>query len=163
MRLKQYDYSQNGAYFITICTHNKLHTLCKISRDNPRGCPEIQYTPLGNIALKELLCINEIAGATLDKYVIMPNHIHMIISLNYDNADSRKGCPYSVPQIIGRYKSIVSNGWLKICKQYNMKMGDIWQRSYFDHIIRNENEYLEKWQYIENNPYKWEEDDYYNE
>lgn len=162
LRLQYFDYSQNGAYFITICTHNKEKTLCDICRGDPCGLPKIKYTPLGKIALECLSLINTKDKIILDKYVIMPNHIHMIIKVDYGFADNRKGCPYSVPQIVGKYKSLVSTKWLKICKQNNMSMGQIWQRSYYDHIIRGEKDYLEIWEYIESNPQKWNFDCYYN-
>lgn len=63
--------------------------------------------------------------------------------------------------IIGAYKSIVANEWLKICKRNKQTMGKLWQRGYYDHIIRNEQEYQKIWQYIDENPIKYEEDEYY--
>lgn len=91
----------------------------------------------------------------------MPNHVHVIVTIDSNEADSRKGCPYTIPQIIGAYKSIVANEYLRICKRNNVVMGKIWQRSYHDHIIRDYEDYLTIWHYIDTNPIKWEEDCFY--
>ncbi len=80
----------------------------------------------------------------VDKYVIMPNHIHLII-IN----DSKNN---NISKIIQQFKGIVS----KRCGK------NLWQKSYFDHIIRQENEYIEILRYIENNVQKWELDKYFN-
>lgn len=166
MRLKQYDYSQNGAYFITFCTDKRRNILGKILvGDGVLDVPKIQLSPYGKIAEKYINSINNHYNDILiEKYVIMPNHIHMIISIIskehcYEQpgttGTSRTPSPTNstIPMLISTYKRLV-----------NKDIGfNIWQRSYYDHIIRTENEYLEIWQYIENNPYKWEEDDYYTE
>lgn len=164
IRLQNYNYSNNGVYFVTICTHKKIKLFCKIRRGDPCGRPMIEYTQLGKIAVFEIEKItNNQYGINVDKYVVMPNHIHILLSIGNNRTDSRKGCPYDVPQIIGSYKSRVSNEWLKICKHNNVTMGKIWQRSYYDHIIRDKKDYQAKWQYIENNPFKWELDKYFTE
>ncbi|MEA4831543.1 MAG: transposase [Oscillospiraceae bacterium] len=185
IRLKGYDYSRNGAYFITICAHKKETIFCEITcRGDPCGLPHInhdpcglqtiQYTRLGEIALQQINCIEKLYKISFDKYVVMPNHIHAIIFIdrgitdNHDTTDNRgitdnrKGCPYGgddgISQIVGAYKSVVANEWLKICKQNNLPMGVIWQRSFHDHIIRDEHDYIRIWQYIDENPTKWTED-----
>ena len=67
----------------------------------------------------------------------------------------------TLSQIIGAYKSKVSYDYLQLCKKNNTQMGTLWQRSYYDHVIRNEADYLRIWQYIDENPAKWTEDEYY--
>ena len=82
-RLKGYDYSQNGAYFITICTHNKKHLLSTIVGDDAHIVPQNKLSKIGLICDKYINNINIKYGEiTVDKYVIMPNHIHLIISIN---------------------------------------------------------------------------------
>ncbi|MBP3337192.1 MAG: hypothetical protein J6L59_02150 [Clostridia bacterium] len=79
-RLKGYDYSQNGAYFITVCTHNKGHILSKIVGEGLCALPKNTLTPIGTEVEKAIQYINEnYIGVKVDKYVIMPNHIHLII------------------------------------------------------------------------------------
>lgn len=104
--------------------------------------------------------IEEKYSVTISKYVIMPNHIHMLIEL-----PKRAGASPAptLSQVVGAYKSLVSNQWLQICKRKQIQMGTIWQRSFHDHIIRNEQDYLTKWNYIDTNPYRWSDDEYYLE
>ena len=100
----------------------------------------------------------------IDKYVIMPNHIHFILIKNdliEERATARVATTVTVGRIVGAYKSVVANEWLKICKQSDEVMGKIWQRNYYEHVIRDENDYQIKWNYIEDNPIKWAEDEYY--
>lgn len=96
-------------------------------------------------------------------YVVMPNHVHMLINFINPLNDSREGCHYTLSQVVGKYKSLVSNRWLDVCKANNIKMGSVWQRSFHDHIIRGEKDYREIWEYIENNPIKWKMDIYYKQ
>ncbi len=162
LRLDNYDYATNGIYFITICTYQKQKTLGVIlRRGDPCGLPRTQLSELGNIA-EETIREIEIDGCIMvDKYVIMPNHIHLLIKLTAPIPDSRKGCHYDIPQTVSKYKSLVACKWLSVCKSRNQYMGSIWQRSYHDHIIRNEQDYLARWKYIDENPLKWEYDKYY--
>ena len=159
LRLKGYDYSSGGAYFITICTNNKEKTLSVIRSGDPCGLPNVELTALGRIAEATLADI-ETPDLTVDKYVVMPNHIHLIINI-CDSQDSHKGCRYGVSQTIGKYKSLCANRWLAYCKSTGTAYRPIWQRSYYDHIIRSEKDYFEIWQYIDENPIKWTLDKYY--
>lgn len=99
-------------------------------------------------------CIEKITEiypqVVLDKYVIMPNHVHFILVIGISN-----DCP-SITHIIGQLKMSVS----KEIRKMNPDL-KVWQRSFHDHIIRNEKSYQQIWQYIENNPQKWEEDCFY--
>ena len=148
-RLKEYDYSTPGAYFVTICTKDKKHILSNIAvGEGLCALPKNTLTQTGEIVEESLKYINEnIDGITIDKYVIMPNHIHIIIVI--ENTGGHGGPP--LQNIINRFKSYTTNRVGRI----------IWQRSFHDHIIRNREDYLSIWQYIEENPAKWQSDDYY--
>ena len=162
LRFKDYDYSTENAYFVTICTHNRQRLFCEIRRGDPCGRPIVEYTLLGNIAKKAFGYIEEKFNIMVLQYAIMPDHIHAIILIDEygqnAGAGDRKGRPYSavsLPRIIGAYKSVISGEWLKICKENNCYMGRLWQRSYFDHIIRNHKDMQETIKYIYDNPIKW--------
>lgn len=162
IRLNNFDYSSDGMYFVTICTYDKQQIFGHIyRRGDPCGLPQIEYSTLGQIAIKRLEQFDIDNYMELDKSIDMPNHIHMIITIYSQNADSHKGCHYTVSEVVGRYKSLVAHDWLNICKEKNEKMGKVWQRSFYDHIIRNEREYLKIWEYIDSNTAKWVDDEYY--
>ena len=135
-RIEHYDYSQNGAYFITICTQDRKRILSDIVGDDAHIVPK----PYGQIAEKYIRNAPEI-----EKYVIMPDHIHMIIRL--DNGSMWASTPTS-----NRVASIVRSIKTLVTKEIGTS---IFQRSYYDHVIRNQQDYDEIWGYIENNPRKW--------
>lgn len=163
IRLPGFDYSQNGAYFITICIENKECILSHIPRrGDPRGRPEVELTELGEICLQTFETIENTYGIKIDNFVIMPNHVHFIAFLSSDNRETARVAPTAtVGAIVGAYKSLVANKWLTVCKSNNVFMGRLWQRNYYEHIIRDENDYLTKWQYIDENPARWEDDCYF--
>ena len=153
-RLKEFDYSQSGYYFITICTDKRENILSNIVGE---GFPLPQHTKQGKIVENIILSINQkYPTVSVNKFVIMPNHIHLILIL--ENFGRGNPSP-TVSAIIG---------WLKYCatKQINSHFGTagnkIFQRSFHDHIIRNEKDYLEIWNYIDTNPQKWKEDCFYS-
>ena len=90
-------------------------------------------------------------GFDLYAYVVMPNHVHLLIS------PGKSGM--TVGKFIGAWKSVVSNRWQKVCTSRGVVMGKLWQRNYYDHVIRKETDFLEKWKYIEENPVKWQKDE----
>ncbi len=164
-RLPLFDYSQNGVYFITICTHNKQNLFWKGCRDNPCGCPSdppvVEYTLLGQIAIANIKALEERFPVKIENFVVMPNHIHLLLYLdNFGERTAARAVP-TVSQIVSAYKSIVANQYLECCKKENIAMGNLWQRSFYDHIIRNKNDYLIKWNYIQNNIAEWTKDEYY--
>ena len=139
-RYPEYDYSQNGAYFVTICTQDRRKVLSNIVGDDAHIVPK----PYGQVAEKYIRNVPEI-----DKYVIMPDHIHMIIRL--DRGPMWASAPTDKPQhnhVSGIVRSIKTLTTKEIGEP-------IWQRSYYDHVIRNQEDYNEVWEYIENNPLKW--------
>ncbi len=149
-RLKNYDYSGNGAYFVTICTHNRKCILSDIVGEGLCTLPKNTLTPIGKEIEKSIQYIDEnYEGAIIDKYVIMPNHIHLIVILN--NSGGHGNPP--LQNIIGNMKSFTTK-----------KYGDIlWQRSFHGHIIRGKRDYKEIWEYIDTNPLRWEMDCFYND
>ena len=144
-RIPGYDYSTDNYYFITICTKNKK---CIFGKPNA-------LSTLGKIAKEYILQIPEkYPQVTVDKYVVMPNHIHMILVLDSKNFITKP----TISQIIGQYKMSVTKKFGNV-----IDFEKIWQRSFHDHIIRNQQGYEKIWKYIENNPIKWEEDCFYVE
>ena len=140
-RLKNYDYSSQGAYFITICTLDRKCILSRIVGGDALIAPQTNLTHCGEIARKY---IESMPG--IDKYVIMPNHIHLLIAI--DGPMKASAPTISVPNLIPSFKVLDS-------KEIGQS---IWQRSYHDHIIRDEEDYLNHLRYIENNPAKWSKD-----
>ena len=148
-RLKGYDYSNNGAYFITVCTYNRQCILSNIVGEGLCALPQHTLTQIGKEIEKSIHYINDnYIGVTIDKYVIMPNHIHLIVILDDSGGH---GDPPLLQNVIGRLKSYTANKF----------MDNLWQRSFHDHIIRDEKDYLKIWKYIDENPLKWEEDCFY--
>jgi REP element-mobilizing transposase RayT len=185
IRLKGYDYSQAGLYFITICCENRICRFGKIENN------EMILNEYGIIAYNEWVKLAErFQNFELDVFQIMPNHIHAIIALNdtvratlavaqndavapvrvslvdtQNDAVIRAGASPAptISDIVGAYKSLVSNACLKIYKSKNETMGKLWQRNYYEHIIRNEKAYENIANYIINNPAKWQEDKFYGQ
>ena len=164
IRLRDYDYSQSGAYFITICTNNRECIFGDIQDEN------VILNQFGQIVSN--IC-NQIPkyfkNLQLDEYIIMPNHLHGIIitecannhvgaihelpSRNNDRISRRK---MLIPKIIGRFK-MNSSRQINILRK---SLGaPVWQRNYYEHIIRNEDELNQIHKYIIDNPLNWETDD----
>ena len=150
IRLKYYDYSLEGYYFITICTKNRVEMLGNINVGVAlQGDPKIKLSIEGIIVNKYIEeCNKKLRDVLIDEYIIMPNHVHLIIILK--NGAPRTAPP-TIPKIINSLKSIITK-----------EIGySIWQRNYYEHVIRDEKEYLLIKQYIINNPYNWKDDKYY--
>lgn len=157
IRIADYDYSTPGAYFVTVCTANRE----KIFRADRRGelCSPSdnantgdQRSPLrvellvaGKIVDNEIQKLNSIYDSvSVDKYCIMPDHVHIILSINTD-ADGRTQFAPTISRVIKQFKG-------SITKQVGRS---IWQKSFYDHGIRNHQDYDEIWEFIENNPMKY--------
>ena len=156
IRLKGYDYNTPGWYFITICTRNKEKLLCNIVGTDVLGGPQIIFTDAGNIISEQLaLMSNFYSHAKIDKYVVMPNHIHFILHVTERDGPPGRSVPTSsvIADFVGTFK--------RFCTR---KIGEnIWQSRSNDHVIRGEEDYLKIAEYIENNPYKWKDDCFYCE
>ncbi|MBR6719685.1 MAG: transposase [Clostridia bacterium] len=154
-RLKGYDYSAPGAYFITICIRDRKCLLSEFVGDGVLDVPQNKFTGYGKIADKY---INQMNGfyeyVSVDRYVIMPNHIHFLLSVKCcENGTSRTPSPTN---------SVIANFVSTFKRFCNKEFGEnIWQRSFHDHIIRSEKDYTKIAEYIETNPLKWERDCFY--
>lgn len=171
LRLPDYNYGTNGYYFVTICTQKKhyLFAMQRYASMETNPCvpqPSVGWDPCvppqraTNIAEKWIQRIsNKFPNCHIDKYVIMPNHIHMIVVIN--RAVGHVGP--TLPDIIQWYKTMVTNEYIRDVKAGYLPPFDkkIWQRSYYDHVIRNESDYLTIWQYVDTNPIKWKTDEFY--
>ena len=154
-RLDYYDYSTAGAYYITICTHNRQHLLSHIVG---RGLTpaEIQYTPYGIIAKEQLFQLEKrYPFLRIDQYVIMPNHIHAILVLEDAVGDSKRP---AIMDIVCAYKSLTT----RACKKVQ-PIDKLFQTSFYEHVIRGREDYDEIAEYIINNPKQWELDKLYSE
>ncbi len=147
-RLASDQYRRARPYFLTVCT---LQHRCILSRVVPAPAGELARVALTREGQIVRNSIEQIPAhytyARVEKYVVMPNHIHLLLWL------SSEPCPVSVSHIIQQMKGTVS-------KQIG---APIWQKGFYDHIIRTETDYREIWQYIDNNPQKWALDKFYQE
>ncbi len=150
IRLQNYDYSQAGYYFVTICTKNKKNLFWETGSTCNCSLQKLPLSDIGKIIDLEINKINSIyANVEINKYVIMPNHIHMIIILCA--ISGRAKLAPTISRIVQQFKGSISK----------LVGFSLWQKSFYDRIIRNDHEYQEIWNYIETNPLKWEEDEYY--
>ena len=160
MRLSGWDYSTEGAYFLTLCVKDRKCIFSSIvGRDIP-DAPEVRLSKYGDLVQDTLQYLSEnLSGIVVHNWVIMPNHVHILISVTNEGMVARgvSGVSRPTEAIIPRFVSSLK-------RFTNKKSGlDLWQVSYYDHIIRDEEDFLRRWQYIDNNPYAWLEDDYYAE
>lgn len=156
-RLADFDYSTPGYYFITICTQGKHCVLGRIVGDGALDAPKMQLSSTGKIVEQHMFGGNRIPGVTVEKYVIMPNHIHILLQVTEVADHGPSGAPAPTNAIIPRFVAALK----RFC---NADAGtNLFQRSYHDHVIRGEEDYLKIWQYIDTNPAKWTEDCFYNE
>ena len=136
-RIPNFDYTSENYYFITICTHEKR---CLFDLGE-------QKNTVGRIVKEHLDSLSShYPFVRLDKYVVMPNHIHMILVLESGNKNE-------VGQIIGQFKSGVSREVVSL-----LSNAQLWQRSFHDHVIRSQADYERIWCYIEGNPQCWDKD-----
>jgi len=158
IRLKGYDYSQSGAYFVTVCTKDR-----ELYFEKYRGLQEIVRQQWEELPQRFL-------DLTLDEFIIMPNHIHGILIVEADRSAKNVGATLVVAQnngagtrpaptvgeIVGTFKSLCIHDWLTYIKEKKIDaIWKFWQRNYYDHIIRNEDEMNKIREYIKNNPLKW--------
>ena len=140
-RMPGYDYATPNYYFITICTHEKKCLFWSNGKLNALG--QIAYDAMMQIPI-------HFPKNRVDRFVIMPNHIHMILVVEPGGTDT------SV--VVGSYKSYISREIHRF--HPNLKL---WQVSYHDHGIRNQKQYERIWSYIDTNPMRWEKDCFYVE
>ena len=140
IRIENYDYSTPGAYFITVCTADRKPILWNVGAATCR--PDL--SKIGAVVETAILQISEhYPAVSVDKYCVMPDHIHMILSINAGEAGRQIAAP-TVSTAVGHMKRWVS---LQIGRS-------VWQKSFVDRVIRNDEGYRAVWEYIENNPIK---------
>ena len=150
-RLTEYNYSTPNAYFITICTDKRKNLFWKdigTIIDHPENVP---LTNLGAIVRRSVEDIpKHYPAISVDHYVIMPNHIHLLLQIHSDSSGRSMIAP-TISTVVRLMKGTVS-------KQAGFT---VWQKGFYDHVIRNGNDYQDIWNYIEGNPSKWAEDKLY--
>ena len=173
IRLKDYDYTQSGAYFVTICTHKRECVLGDVVNG------EMRLNELGQVVEMEWLKTAEIRdNVELDEFVVMPNHIHGIVVITESHVGATSRSPLisgncrgtarrapteqfskptsgSLPTIVRSFKSAVTK---HINEMRHTPGTPIWQRNYYEHIIRDEDDLHQIQLYIVNNPLRWDLD-----
>ena len=175
LRLAEYDYSSGGAYFVTVCTKNKECTLGHVVGGDVHIAPHTALSPLGQI------CRQTFDGMPfLVTYVIMPNHVHWIVQFPDRNRNSPEYPSVSavaaagpmwtsaptppkaanVPHATPAYTlgSLVRSFKTLVTKAHG---APVWQRSYYEHVIRNDEDFTAIYRYIQDNPARWAEDRFY--
>jgi putative transposase len=148
MRLQNYDYSRSGAYYVTVCTHNRVNLFGQVMEGTMR------LNSAGEMLWAIWNCLEErFPGIDLDVFIVMPNHVHGVIVLDGSSATT-------VGSMVGAYKSLAVQeyaagvrdaGWPRYNKQ-------LWQRNYYEHVIRDERELASVREYIVYNAAKWDTD-----
>jgi len=170
LRLPHYDYSQAGFYFVTICCQNKKILFGKVVGD------EAQLNPAGEMIAKWYYKLEtKFPGIRCREMIVMPNHFHCIIEIKHTASvgadprvcpdfkpkDAHMGAP--LPEVVHWFKTMTTNDYIRGVKDLNWPRFDkkLWQRNYYEHIIRSENSYLTISEYIQTNAIKWQKDKYY--
>ncbi len=144
-RLSGYDYSQDGAYFVTICTYQGGHFFGPVVEG------QMQLTPIGQVAERCWRAIpDHFPAVELDEFVVMPNHLHGILWLRRSKA--------ALGTIVGNFKAAVTR---ESRRDLDPELGRLWHRSYHDHIIRTEQDLMRIRKYIKHNPQRWQEDKFF--
>ncbi len=152
-RLRDFDYSQPGAYFITICTADRKNLFWQDVGAIINRPESPALTEYGKIVAQAIRDIPKYYDAvSVDSYVIMPNHIHLLLQINTDE-DGRLITAPTISTVVRQVKRVAS-------KQVGVSL---WQKGFYDHVVRSEHDYQEIWEYIRDNPVKWLEDKLYTE
>lgn len=157
--MQDYNYSTPGYYFVTICSKERKQIFGKIVGCGDFDAPRIVLSDYGFVLDKYIkLMNNKYSHMKVDKYVIMPNHFHMIIYVTQKTEEKNGASETAAP-----YNNEISK-FASLLKRYcNREYGEnLFQRSFHDHIIRGEKDYQKIWQYIDTNHLKWKEDCFYN-
>lgn len=150
-RLTDYDYSAPNAYFTTICTDNRRNLFWTDTGAIIDCTKNVPLSDLGTIVRRSIEDIpKHYPVISIDHYVIMPNHIHLLMQIHSDSSGRSMIAP-TISTVVRLMKGAVS-------KQVGHS---IWQKGFHDHVIRNDVDYQEIWNYIEGNPDKWAEDSFY--
>ena len=156
VRLKDYDYSAEGAYFITICAKNMMRYFGRIIVGEPLAAPVNNLSCYGKIAENQLKALSaRYSNIETDKYVVMPNHIHFILRIKSGGASTSP----TISDVVRTFKSLT----MRECRSNGYCGETLFQRSFHDHIIRSDDDYKKIWEYIDTNVIRWEKDCFYIE
>lgn len=148
-RLYEYDYSAPNAYFVTVCTDKRKNIFWQDAEAEMDCSMKITYTEYGKFVYNSICDISKhYPMITVDTFVIMPNHIHLLLQINTEN-DGRPMTAPTISTVVNMMKGAVT-------KQIGHA---VWQKGFYDHVIRGEADYREIWNYIEGNPSRWAEDE----
>lgn len=172
LRLSDYDYSRNGVYFLTICTHNRVCCLSDVGAHHDAPGPAqtvISLTAMGSVVERTLLDLPvRYPHIRLIKYVIMPNHVHLLLEIHQTERRAHRDAPLRNGKTnVGQKRSDLAKiiGFMKMNATKEIRKTypgfPLWQSRYYDHIVRNEADFLRILKYIETNPAKWAEDRYF--
>ena len=156
-RLPGYDYNTPGAYFLTICTEGRRCLLSRIVGTGVLDGPKIELLPYGEIAAGYIKQLDAFYGnISVESYVIMPNHIHILLFVK-EEGPSRTPVPTLQNSVVSRFVSTFK----RFCnKEYGK---NIWQSRSYDHVIRDQADFDKHLQYIYENPFGWQKDEFYSE
>ncbi len=162
-RLPDYDYSRPGCYFVTACSKDKRHIFGTVVGDDVLIAPHVILSHTGK-AVEQIVS----TMPCVEKYVIMPNHIHLLIRIPVVSPRTTgTGGPMgtSAPTEGSVHRDASVPGLMRYLKRSVTRIvgRPVWQRSYHDHVVRNDADYLRIWSYIDTNPAKWREDCYFTE
>ncbi len=150
LRLSGYDYRSRGAYYVTVCCHERRHLLSRIV-----DCVEPVLTPFGAIARDTLLELpDRYRGVQLDEWIVMPDHIHAILWLRSGVGDESLQNFASLSEVVRGFKTDSAK---RINKARGIRGSPVYQRGFFDRVIRDERELGEVRVYIRRNPQRWVE------
>lgn len=171
IRLQGYDYSQAGCYFVTICTHERKHYFGEIVGATLCGRPNNPHKMIEKWLLE---LENKYADVTIGPYVVMPNHVHLMICKSNTQLGDRIGTHTGdhmgkhtgdhigspLQDVVGWFKTMTTNEYIRDVKNglYEPFNKKLWQRNYYEHIIRDERDFLRIAEYIEKNPITWDRD-----
>jgi putative transposase len=158
IRLKGFDYSQSAIYFVTICVQNRECLFGTIPRngESENLAKIMLLNDAGKMVSEEWLALqSRFPSVVLDDFVVMPNHFHGIISTSPNSDDDVK-----LGNIIGAFKSITTNNYITGVKIQDWKPFHkrLWQRNYYEHIVRDDLALQKIQKYIQNNPISWNSD-----
>ena len=162
LRISYYDYNTPGAYFLTFCTYNRKPFLSRVVEPTAESY-ELQLTTCGKIVDAVIQNIPAHLHVTIDRYVIMPNHVHLIaVITDEDVLRAIRESPLQSRTIISKMIGYIKMNASRAIRQH---YGDVvvWQRGYHDHVIRNQGDYVALVEYIQTNPIRWELDKLYTE
>ena len=150
-RLKNYDYSLPGYYYVTIHAESDEPSLSSVGQGLALAEPVVILTALGKIVEQQLLALEQrFSCVKIDKYIIMPNHIHVIIRLIGEPAGASPRP--TLMEVVSAYKSLTTR---TVNQKYNTPGRKLFQTSFYETVLRNEKAYQECWRYIDGNPGKW--------